>query len=306
MSLTSRLRHRAFKHLRKWFTYHFPNPGIDHKPESVIATQHSSSSYSGDIGTAFDYLFRFKIEQNSGVKEETGHETWVAYKSYQNLTPKYKRMAKPKFELAKKCYNEFIKENVVNNDLFASCLFLNQLDIMYRTGYVFDDFGDDNLDKIEELKLIFENVDWTQFNFDSNYVLNPVFGGVVENVSADADLIMDKTLIELKCVKQIKLERFHLNQLISYCLLNLLKPKKEQYEIDKIGIYFARADYLWLMKLEDFYDKKELKKRAKEFEQLITNPHLDLLPEKPGKRSVSNSLEGQETLKRIKKLFDKK
>lgn len=303
MSLTARIKHRAFKNLRKWFIYHFPNPGLDYKSDNVITSQKTSSSYSGDIGTAFDYLFRFKIEQNNKTLKATGPESWVAYTSYKNLKPRFKKIAKPKFELAVRGYEDFINDNVINDELFDSCLFLNQLDICYRTGHIFEEFGNDDIDKREELKSIFENVDWSKFNSNSNYILNPVFEGLIENVNADADLIMDKTLIELKCVSQIKIQRFQLNQLLGYYFLNLLKPKKEQYDIDSIAIYFARADYLWEMKLEDYYPKKELIKRAKEFEKLMVNPSLDLLPENPGKRSVTNSIEQQEIYDNVMRIF---
>ncbi|HLW06864.1 MAG TPA: hypothetical protein VKY45_04815 [Marinilabiliaceae bacterium] len=302
-SLTRILKHKAFKNLREWFKYHFPNPGFNCGNIEIIGTNGETSNYAGDIGTAFDYLFRFKLEQLNDIKEDSSPTTWVAFHALKKLPAHLKEEAEEKFKKVVFHYLELVKEDVVNDDLFEACLFLNYLDVLYRTGLIADDFGESNPDKINELKAIYENVDWEQFKTNKTCVLNPIFGGIISNVGADGDLNFEDILVDIKCTSSIKIERSYLNQLLSYYFLHLLDDSKDKQEIKKIGIYFARADYLWVMKLDDFYSFLELKKRANEFKELIVNPSLDLLPEKLEKRTVTNSLEWDAIQKNVERVL---
>jgi len=83
-----------------------------------------------------------------------------------------------------------------------------------------------------------------------------VFGGIIPTIAGD--LIFDVTLIDVKCGSNIKIDRFFLNQLLSYYFLNLLDTSKDKKEINKIGIYFARVDILWVHNLNDFNTIDEL------------------------------------------------
>lgn len=71
--------------------------------------------------------------------------------------------------------------------------------------------------------------------------LNPTFVGSALVGGADADLIVDRTLIELKTTRQDRFERVdHLYQLLGYVLLDY----SEQFELDAIGVYLARRGVL--------------------------------------------------------------
>lgn len=301
MSLTRRLKHKAFKNLRAWFKHHFPNPGLSSGDLDVVETKGSTANYGGDIGTAFDYLFRFKMEQLNDIKEDCSPTTWIAFHALNELPAHLKEEAEQKFTKTVFHYLELVREGVVNDHLFDACLFLNDLDIVYRTGRIVDDFSESNTDKIKELRAIYENVNWEQFRTSKTCLLNPSFDKVIPNLSADGDLIFEDILVDIKCTSNIKIERIYLNQLLSYYFLHLLDESSGKKEIKKIGIYFARADYLWVMNLDDFDSFQELKKRAEEFKALINNPDVDLLPEKPEKKSVTNTVEQQKLLDKIKR-----
>ena len=82
--------------------------------------------------------------------------------------------------------------------------------------------------------------------------LNPTFGNASNLVGgADADLIIDDTLIEIKTTKDFKLARHDYSQVMGYYVLSEIwneggddtpKPK-----ISKIDIYFSRYGYLHTM-----------------------------------------------------------
>jgi hypothetical protein len=70
----------------------------------------------------------------------------------------------------------------------------------------------------------------------SPVALNPVFDGSSEIGGADADLILDKCLIDIKTTVKARLDPKWLYQLIGYCLLDF----GDHYRIREVGIYFAR------------------------------------------------------------------
>jgi hypothetical protein len=72
--------------------------------------------------------------------------------------------------------------------------------------------------------------------FDREYVLNPVFAGSTHVGGADADLILDRRLIEIKTTADARLDQGWLLQLLGYVLLDL----DDEYRIDGLGVLFAR------------------------------------------------------------------
>ncbi|GAF76488.1 unnamed protein product, partial [marine sediment metagenome] len=144
---------------------------------------------------------------------------------------------------------------------------------------------DANLDKfepekIEELEKLFNCVPWDKFKAKKHCILNPTFGkgsGIVGG--ADADLIIDDVLIDIKSSKNIEIKRRDLNQIIGYYLLSLIGSinGKEKSKIKKIGIYFARYSHFWECPLSNYFDKKEYERLADEFVKLIKDWNLQLV-----------------------------
>jgi hypothetical protein len=70
---------------------------------------------------------------------------------------------------------------------------------------------------------------------DRPFVLNPTFAGSGDVGNADADLILDGCLLEIKATKRpLKPVVFH--QLLGYVLLDY----EDVYAIRRVGIYLAR------------------------------------------------------------------
>jgi len=78
-------------------------------------------------------------------------------------------------------------------------------------------------------------------------ILNPMFSGSVDIGGADADLIVENCLIELKTTTKPDFERKGLlYQLLGYVLLDY----EDEYEIDAVGVYLARRGLLIRWQLE--------------------------------------------------------
>lgn len=300
MSLVSILRDKRRQNIKNWFKHNFPNPGLKDKLDILIPQTHSS--YAGEIGTAFDYLFRFNIERIN-KKTLTNKNNWIAenglkriflifelskekkisigYNSNRQVDRlKFKNFLEKEFEQSKKNYNKFIFDGKMTDDLIKSAIFLAKLDITYRKGFIDSNLDNIEIDKINELKELFAIVPWDKFQAKDICFLNPSFGKGSSLVGgADADLIIDNVLIDIKSSKNLKIERNDLNQIIGYYLLSIIGgiDGKKNHPLNEIGIYFARFGYLWKIPLSYYCKPKDYHKHTVEFSQLVNDKSLELI-----------------------------
>ena len=302
MSLTSILKREKDRiNLKDWFRFHFPNPRLNVKKGILVKPYPSLGNYSGEIGTAFDYLFRFNLERINKIKLQE-NKCWVAESCYKKFIEKieldnnkniiigynrdkqvnklkFKKFIIKEFEDAKTNYNNFIKNGVLTHNLIKSSIILAKLDLIIRIGKIDANFDSIEKEKILELEELFNTIPWNNFKTTDYCVLNPSFGDCLnldELGGADGDIIIGNTLIDLKTSRDFKLERHDLNQVIGYSLLAILGQLDIQ--IKNIGIYYARYGYLWQMSLTDFYELEYLQVLAEEFKQLIEDKNLNLIP----------------------------
>jgi len=106
-------------------------------------------------------------------------------------------------------------------------------------------------------------------------VLNPIFGPEASQLlSSDGDLVLDDVLIEIKTVKNFKVDRRNFDQLLGYYTMYRIggiRGMSPNNHISKLGIYFSRYGYLHLYKIDDIVDESSyldfiewFKKRAVE------------------------------------------
>jgi hypothetical protein len=80
------------------------------------------------------------------------------------------------------------------------------------------------------------------------FILNPTFSGSRDVGGADADLIVDRCLIEIKTSKLSKIDPGWLRQLAGYLLLDY----NDEHHIQSLGIYMARQGLLFSWPLDEF------------------------------------------------------
>lgn len=308
MSLTFVLnREKDRINLKNWLRFHFPNPKLNIQKD-ILVKNSSLGNSAGEIGTAFDYLFRFNLERTNKIKVQE-NDCWVAENGYNailnniNLNKginiiigykkdkvvnrlSFKKLIKEEFSNAKKNHKKFIKDGLLTNELIKSSIILAKLDLVIRISRIDANFDSIEIDKILELEELFYNVPWEIFKTTEYCFLNPSFGKGSELVGrADADIIIGDTLIDIKTNREFKVERQDLNQIIGYYLLSILG--KLDIQIKNIGIYYARYGYLWKIPLTDFYELDRLSSLAEEFKQLIENKNLNLLSD-DNYKSINN------------------
>jgi hypothetical protein len=274
MSLTSILKHKAFQELRTKLKDNFPKPDFDLNGDLLAPPR--TKNYGG-IGTAFDYLLRFYLEYKYPKAATNG---WVADRGFSNVkllskesTRKFYFEGKPleakefrdkvsdQLDEARQHHEAFLKTGNFTDKLLRSSLLLSQLDVVFRAGRLDPNFGIYNSEDVEDLKALIRLINPEDFAAKKKCYLNPTFGdGSILVGGADADLILDDLLIDIKVTKQLKLERDHFNQLIGYYILSLIggvSTSKRVTPIKRVGVYFARYGQLWTVPIEDLGDKKK-------------------------------------------------
>ncbi len=270
MSLTSILRDKDFQELRDRFKADFPKPRIYLKSEilALPRTKHYSI-----IGTAFDYLLRFYLK-NKYPKAVT--QEWVAefdieseienneiesffYKGKKVFKKVFVSKIEKQLNWVKENYKKYTKYGVLTEDIIISTIFLAQLDIIFRAGIIDDKFGIYHPLDIKDLKQLIAIINHDDFKVKKKCYLNPTFGnGSLFIGGADADLILDGTLVDVKVTKYLKLTRGHLNQLLGYYILSLLdgvNGDKKDKPIKNLAVYFARYGKMWKVPITELGDK---------------------------------------------------
>ena len=159
--------------------------------------------------------------------------------------------ARSKLNQAKRSYQAFLKSGFLSSHLLDSLIILAQLEVTTRSGKIDPYLGKvDGKDKTD-LKRLFNLINDDVFSFQEKAFINPDFGKASRAIGgADADLILDDTLIDIKTSKNLVVEQDYLNQLIGYYLLSLIggvNGDPNEKPIKNLGIYFSRHGILWKM-----------------------------------------------------------
>jgi len=249
MSLTSLLDNDH--ELRTILDSNFDKPKIESVKERVVEPQTTDWAL---VGTAFDYVLRFWLEQEFSQVES---RQWVAEQGVLLArTLHFDTEAENGQDYAdllndiKKKHREYIEGGEMTDDLLASTLDLARLDTIYRSQRNPNNIGDPKQGNVRELRRLYEAIPKEEFRSKNlkRVLLNPAFGSKSHMVGgADCDLVLDELLIDIKTVKDLKLKREYWRQLIGYLVLADLAEDEwiDLPEMSQIGIYYSRHGELW-------------------------------------------------------------
>lgn len=172
---------------------------------------------------------------------------------------------KTKFKKCKEIYKEFITNKVdINEEIIDACLFLSRLDLMVRNPFKGNiNLNPEDAGDISDLRQLHQNCNLEQFCPKEKIILNPTFGKAPELIGgADADLVIDSTLIDVKTTIELKLTRQYYNQLICYYILYLIGglDYHPDLKLDSLGIYFSRYDFLWTLPIGQVGNEKDFER----------------------------------------------
>ena len=289
MSLTSLIRED--KYLRYKIRDDFRLSGLRLKFEKtrpLLAPPKTTHSHL--VGTAFDYLLRFYLEKLNGLPYQR-ENPWVAERARNILLESCERESMIHavsvlreaynhslkiIEKVKSLRNKFNQTGRLSRELIRQTLRMSYIDPVLRSGRGVEYIGTDadQLD-IEDIEKQFSLIDDKLFKSQNRCLLNPTFGKGSQLVGgADADLIIDDKLIDVKTTKKLELPLNDFCQIIGYLLLHRISgvdSHGEEFTIEQLGIYYSRYGYLFLFNVKDLINDKSLDKFAKWFENYVRN-----------------------------------
>ncbi len=204
-------------------------------PVSPIKAYPRTNRYAM-VGTAFDYAMRLRLMQINRIPSTAFTAAYAVGRDSK------RRKFMHDFWLR---WGTVVTSSSIDS-LLSDCIILAGLEAVYRSGR---DFGNDAIFSVDpadvdDLRSLVSLID------DNNEMwkrkplyLNPTFGESSTFVGgADADLIIDGTLIDIKTTKYLELKKEYLRQLIGYYILNLRED--DPYNVRSLGIYFSRHGVL--------------------------------------------------------------
>lgn len=257
MSLTSFIDE---KDVRERFNKEFVKPALI-KNQALLAPPLTQNPRL--LGTAFDYLMRFHLKRLNPQAVET---TWIAEYGLERMRRKGLHHSYEQGSLiiaqARERYAELLSTQLLTDELIVSTLLLAKLDAFYRSQKLDQNLQLINEEDVQDLRKLISLVDDNLFRTSGVIYLNPEFEyGSPLVGGADADLIIDDLLIDVKSVKELSLERRDFNQLVGYYILSRideLRKAQLQYQIKRLGIYFSRHAYLFIFNVEEVIDEQKL------------------------------------------------
>ncbi len=164
------------------------------------------------------------------------------------------------YEMGTKWINNYKNNNW--KDIIQDAWLMSDLDQLYRSGR-FPQMKPLEEHALDDLTIFFENIlAWLQktFNTAKKVYLNPSLG-VKDFVKADADLIIDNCLLDIKTTKHPhKAPNNEVNQLLIYaslCHYHTVKKIQNFPEIKKIAFILPQQLTLWERDLHDFPIKEK-------------------------------------------------
>ncbi len=223
------------------------------------------------VGTAFDYLMRFYLKH---LNPSAVAKKWVAESSVDRIPSTEGDLLRTALEIvheAKAAYSDFLSSGEMTDKVIESALLLAQLDPIVRAGFIDRNIGTVHEQDVADLRNLISIVDPGAFRAKALCMLNPTFGEGSRLVGgADADLLIDDALIDIKTTQSLRLTRDYLNQLIGYYILSMIggvDNAPHAPRIERIGIYYSRYAELYTVPVRTVVDEERLPSFIEWFKQ---------------------------------------
>jgi hypothetical protein len=243
------------------------------------------------VGTAFDYCLRFCIAAcNQGLAAE---QTWVAEIAIKLMEHEEEKLppglsleqARKGVRRARELYQGFLKTKVFTRQFVRAALFLAALDKAYRTGsetIVLRYLSEPLQYEVEDCMRLLRVIPREMITAKQRAALNPTFGEASTLVNgADADFVIDETLVDIKTTKYYQITSTQLHQLIGY---RMLLAACEQGGSTALGqpiithgaIYFSRHAKLERFHYADLIDRWDFLTLSRWFISYVSDDPLEV------------------------------
>jgi hypothetical protein len=226
------------------------------------------------VGTAVDYLVRIVVEHlNPGLVEVNKSRRWIAERGAAKAGDS-RIVPEPLVEHmraflvdARGRADRAAQSGQLDNEVLSDALHLSYLDSVFRVGpqrafrqgvptvgeyqrLVTPTAGE--LAELERIVNTMWSADWLVAQ--KRCLLNPTLGNAV--VNADADLVVDDMLIDIKTTQHLTVKREHFDALLCYLVLH--RSRFPDRPVEKLAIYFTRQAALAWIPVRQAIDGRKL------------------------------------------------
>ena len=197
--------------------------------------------------------------------------------SFHKLTQKAKRL----IARAKENHRTYIKDGKITDSLLKTCIHLGQIDPYLRNCAMTKNMGTVDKMDVADLRNLISIPKPKRLVAKRYACLNPVFGYGSKLVGgADADIIIDGTLVDIKTTQYPTFKTEYYHQLMGYYILSLLGEVKydsfnrKSATISRIGVYFSRYGILHTFPTKPIVEDSNFPKLVRMFERKATEWYL--------------------------------
>jgi hypothetical protein len=243
MSLTSILESDRARAVLKGL---IRNPGSRPKPRVRVPRVAASPQR---VGTAFDYALRFGLAARYPVHiDHLVAETALARLEGTPSLQEHVGLARRQRDEAAGILRALPRQTALGAKAADACYRLASLDAVWRARNTEQLYQSVSSEEIKELQALYGIVPWDQFQPEQRLILNPTFligsrlvGG------ADADILLDNVVLDVKTIKDQALSVGLVRQLVGYALLANqygITGLDDRPSFARLGVYFSRAGVL--------------------------------------------------------------
>lgn len=161
---------------------------------------------------------------------------------------------------AQNSYHKYIKTGILSEETLKSCFYLAKIETSLNSEY------DSELDlieqkDIEDLKNLINAMTHESFYFKDHCNIKLPLSATFHPNLTEADLLLDDTIIDIKVTKTPNLTKAIFRQLVVYFILYnfnyatkfTLEKQVKSFDVNKMGVYFARHGLLYKFDAEDIF-----------------------------------------------------
>lgn len=230
-------------------------PRLGHGWNLVVPPVAATSSR---IGTAFDYALRFGLEARGAGKHRSAT---IAEQGVERLPKKWRGPGHKRVSGALSALRSIPPTGDLPAAAARASVVLTGFDLAFRPGRTDEVRREPVPEEIAEIQSLYAIVPWEELRPKRAAFLNPNFGAGSHAVGgADADLVIDDLLLDVKTIRTTELSSQYVLQVIGYALLANrfgIDGDGSGTQIERVGIYYSRTGRIFSVPLCDVLERRE-------------------------------------------------
>lgn len=242
---------------------------FDAKAQPLLAP--SCGRHHSSVGTAFDYLARFRtardVVRDMPGADVTVYDTgWAAEDSVRLMERDFRYRQHHKrwsflVSKARELFDEYVAGGDIPIERVAKCCqFLANVDLLTRIGDFNPHFDKPREEVHAELLALNAAFDPVRlFRPRKTVILNPVFIASHLTDGADGDIMVDRTIVDVKTTNDIGYSSAQLRQLAGYAVLHGMggvdagNGTVYAEPVEEVAIYFSRYGLMARWRLDEIF-----------------------------------------------------